>query len=203
MDNLDKNILIRQPIRRNKYRNVSIFLFCFFLSIVATGISYTSLNNGIEKFYYYNYSMVLFSNTTEILFIAELTLHMQNKFSILNNNLNAKATTTKKFPSSIAHVSQKTNGITATKIVKAMETHHHLLMISKEFNQAFSFPIIVTIALNFQTATTSLYYTLSLTPHSTTIDSAIQLSSSYIWAGIMLFEIFIISKCFDNIADKV
>lgn len=206
INNLDKNILLRQSIRRNKYKNMAVFLFSYFFTISTTTITYNSLSNFINNFYYHRYSALILFVTTETLLLGELTIHLHNKFSILNNNFKPETAAPQKLERKnflIPQYSKKSDEITAAKILKIMETHHHLLDISNKLNKAFSFPVVVTIAVNFQISTTILYYTVKYLPYMLNTKDAILILSSFVWSGLMLFEIFIISKFFEDIAEQV
>lgn len=191
MNTLDRNSCIRQIIRKNRYQNVSIFLLSFVLSIAATSITYSPEAGVVEVLHYYSYTAVIAIIAVEILLLGELTTLLHKKFSILNNNVCSTAMVSQSFAA------------TAAKLMKIMDTHHHLSDTSRKLNEIFGFPVLVTTAVNFQIGTTSMYYALQLASFPQTITGAIQLTFSLLWSVIMLVEVFVISKSFENIAEMV
>lgn len=155
----------------------------------ASYLSYSSKPTLTETFYYYSYSVVTAITASETLLLGELTTHLHKKFSVLNKNLSPSMQTGQ-------------NG-SAKRIFRIMITHYYLSDISRKLNKIFGFPVLVTTAVNFQVATTGLYYVILLLSIPPTLTTAVQLANALLWSVIMLLQVCIISSGFENIAREV
>lgn len=168
---------------------MSIVLFSYILSISASSLSFIAKPTLLSAFYYYSYAAVVAITAFETLLLTELTTQLYKKFSILN--------------AKICPEIQTRDNVTKERIMRIMITHHHLSAISRKLNKIFGFPVLVTTAVNFQIATTGLYYTLQLLSLPPTLTSVIQLTNALLWSIVMLVQLCIISSGFENISREV
>lgn len=183
VSNLDEITLIKQPICRNKYRNLSILLFSLIAFIVWSANLFSSphqkLASLIHHYEYFNYGTSVLTNAMETLLVYETTTHLAQKFSKLNANIHKQ------------------------KIVALMEIHNHLSATSRKINNVFGFPAVIIAAVDFYVASTTLYFTLQVSSLPPTTTSMIQLLASTIWSVGCLTEVLILVKCFENVSEKV
>lgn len=159
-----------------------------------------------ENFFFCTYVLVIAVTTVEILLLGELSRHLSQKFSLLNSNIFAVDRTLPHKLHRIHPLNEqrlRKSEMVAKKIISIVHTHHHLSTTSRNLNRVFGFPVIVTITVNFQIATMSLYYALQLYSLPPTATSIAQLLVSLMWSTIMLIKISIICKNFQNMADNV
>lgn len=204
MNSLDKNILIKQPIQRNQYVNLLVMLSTITSLMCFTIIAFTE-DEASEMSYFYSFAVMFIVLASETLLLTELATHLTRKFSVLNSNLYPHMTMEKQQTKHLimSNFEEKNAELIAEKIIKIMETHHHLSAISRKLNDIFNFPILVTTALNFEFATINLYYAWKLTTLPPTFNSIAQSIMSVMWSAVVLMETFITTKGFENIAEKV
>lgn len=208
INHLDKTRLIKQQLRRNKYRNMLTLLFGFLAIISATSIAFSitgKVATVINHYEHYSYTTAMLSTASELLLIGELTTQLTNKFSILNSHIYPKTVLFKKIDKTypLSKLQTQKVDIIVPKLVAVMETHNHLSVISRRLNNIFGFPILIIITVNFYLLTISLFYALQLLSLSSNIISTFQMTASLVWCVILIFEIFILSRCFENLSEKV
>lgn len=184
ISSLDKITLIKQPIRRNKYRNLLLLLFTFISLILGSSTLFSSQKiTGITKiiyhYEYFSYATAILCSALETLFVAEITTQLTKKFSKLNANIHTR------------------------KVVTLMQIHNHLSATSRKINNVFGFPALIITGVNFYFVTTTLYYTLQLALLPPTMAGTLQLLASTTWSVVILTEVFILGKCFENVTEKV
>lgn len=166
---------------------------------------------GLEKplFYYYetySYISIILSTAIEILFLGELTTQIKTKFSILNANICLETVILQNKHRKVHPISelrfQNVNPF-ASKIITLLEVHHELSATSRKLNNIFGFPALITTAINFYIATTSLYYPLQLFSSQKSVFNVFQHIMSSLWCFIMLIEISILVSCFENVCQEV
>lgn len=184
ISNLDEITLIKQPIRKNKYRNLSILLFAL-ISFIAWSWNVFSPHQNLTTYSfvyhyeYFNYGTSVLTNAMETLLVHEITTQLSQKFCKLNANIHER------------------------KIVALMEIHNKLSATSRKINNVFGFPAVIIAAVDFYVTTTTLYFTLQLSSLPPTTTSILQLLASTIWSVACLTEVLILVKCFENVSEKV
>lgn len=184
ISSFDKITPIKQPIRRNKYRNLSLVLFPV-ISLILGGMAsfstrkITGTTTIIHHYEYFSYATAILCNAFEILFLGEITTQLSIKFSKLNANIHTR------------------------KVVTLMQIHNHLSVTSRKINNVFGFPALMITGVSFYFATITLYYTLQLSSLPPNMGSTLQLLAAAFWSVFNLTEVFILAKCFENVTEKV
>lgn len=206
INNLDKLILLRKNITRNKYQNISILLFGFIFLMLTSGAFYISLDPSIEQIYEsYCYLAPILCIAIEILLFGEISTQLAQKFSIINTKIHTETILYQKFQNSKPSVEVETQKakVIARKITALMEMHNHLSSVSRKLNTVFGLPAFIIVAANFYIATITLYYILQLLAIPLTTISTFQLMASVAWSTLMLIEILILANIFEIILRRV
>lgn len=202
MMEIDKHKLIQSIRYPEIYKQVSILLF-FTVIMLSWSIYYYTFLVCIS------YMLPHLYNIWETLLLVTLTNSIQTKFSILNNavrNQKRISTTLRKIlPHTNPDISQKfkqqETALSILELQDIMQTHYKLTALAREINAFFESPILITIALNFEVITISVYYLVGSI--SEPPETAIPMLYTLVWPIFLSIEIIFIIKGCQGIITKV
>lgn len=165
--------------------------------------------NNIIQVMLHNISLDLphLMNIWEALLITTITNNITSKFSSLNAliqnqkrssiNLRKVLPLTKRETAEAFEQQERT--VTTERIREILDMHYHLLSISKQVNQIFEWPILITMAVNFEIVTMSAYSLVEASSNKLEITDIIDI---LLWCIALTAEIIFIINSFEGVAQK-
>lgn len=142
-----------------------------------------------------------FLNVWEIALMLEINNSIRAKFKAVNAIVRAQ-TRIASFKQ-VSLISTEPNINKSLKIRDVMEIHYRLTNLSKRVNKLFECPILLTTAVNFEASTLTLYYFIEGIQGITGSTQRLANSPVLFWAVILLSEIAILMRSFQNVTDEV
>lgn len=197
------------------YQQIHKQAFCvIFVSLaifMGTMTAQADTKNGILNKLFISTSFVLphYVNAWEILLIKILAECIEKKFGIINNYMiNQKQTALclkkvlplSKPQTAIKFIEQEKKS-TTQGIFQMIEVYYNLAEVSRRLNEHFQYPILITIAVNFEIITISLYYFLEKMIHA--VYSPLEVIVTISWTVIFSIEVICILISFQKITSEV
>lgn len=210
MEDLDRDIIFRQEIKENKYKPM-VFVLATYICLISLDIKvYESV--PIEFLIGCNYYLIVLVNFSQTLLVKGLTEHLERKFALLNKIFQREKkcirNLRKAFPINKIAVLVKFEiedvRFRADIITDIVQKHHNLTTIARKLNASFDFPILITILISLQIATTSFYNFLRLAAASTTfnLSSIALLTITFLWPLLLILELVFIVNGFERMTEK-
>lgn len=139
----------------------------------------------------------------EVAMITEISTDLKEKFQAVNDLIRKQKPISdfrKVFARSDKKWEQEESKFVDQTLGDAMAMHYRLTVLSKRMNEIFQFPILLTIAIVFETITMTTYYVLD---QVSDINNSLFVLCVWPWPVVLFIEIFVIGNCFDALTIEV
>lgn len=210
MEDLDRDFIFREERKENEYKPMVFVLITYFCLISLDIQVYQYM--PIEFLIGWSYYLIVIANFFQTLLIKGLIEHLDRKFALLTRILQREKQCTRNLRKAFAITNIaalvkfeiEDARFMADIITDIVQRHRSLTIIARKLNAVYGFPILITILISLQIATTSFYNFLLFAAASKTFDfsSITLLTITFLWPLLLILEIAFIVSGFERMTEK-
>lgn len=206
---LDKNKLIGPTVYSKKRKTIFFLVFYSVTSILGSIVPTMNAENKIHTMVHtIGFILPHIMNIWEAMLTRRIMVNLTKKFESINGSIrkqiktaaNLKKVLSLSAPQTFKKFEQEERKFTSERIRTIMDVHYDLVKLSRQVNELFGCPFLITTGINFEMVTLCVYYFIG---GLVDVVSKTELLTSLVWPVFLSGEIIWIIRGYQGTAEKV